>query len=174
MRFVSRVTVAAMKSLSLMLVGAAFAAFTLQASAESTLTVSGVHNCCKGCAKGIEEAITKAGATAAIDGTTVTITAKSDDAAQKAAEKLVAAGYFGEGAPAPKVSDSKVKSAKVGGVHLCCGKCVKAVEEAVMSVSGVTSHNAEKGAKTFTVEGDFSTAALAAALQKAGLSGDIN
>lgn len=162
-----------MKSFASLLFGAAFAALPLTASAESTLTLSGVHNCCKGCAKGIEEAITKAGATASIDGSTVTITAKSDDAAQKAAEKLVAAGYFGEGAPAPKVSDSKVKSAKVGGVHLCCGKCVKAVEEAVMSVSGVTSHNAEKGSATFTVEGDFSTAALASALQKAGFSGDI-
>lgn len=156
-----------------MLVGAAFAAFTLQASADSTLTISGVHNCCKSCAKGIEGAITKAGATAAIDGTTVTITAKSEADAKKAADELVAAGYFGEGATAPEVSDAKVKSATVSGVHLCCGKCVTAVDKAVKAVSGASTHNAEKGAKTFTVEGDFSTKELAAALNQAGLSGTI-
>lgn len=162
-----------MKTLLPLFAGAAFAAFASTASAESTLTITGVHNCCKGCAKGIEDAVTKADATAVIDGTTVTITAKSEAAAKKAAERLVAAGYFGEGAPAPEVADSNVKSAKVSGAHLCCGKCVKAVDEAVKSVSGVTSHNAEKGAKTFTVEGDFSTGALASALQKAGFSGEI-
>ena len=162
-----------MKTIAFLFFGTALAALPLTASADSTLTVSGVHNCCKGCAKGIEEAITKAGATAAIDGTTVTITAKSEADAKKAADELVAAGYFGEGATAPEVSDAKVKSATVSGVHLCCGKCVKAVEKAVSAVAGAKSHTAEKGADSFTVEGDFSTAELAAALNKEGLSGSI-
>lgn len=162
-----------MKSLSLIIVGAAFAAFTLQASAESTLELTGVHNCCKSCTKGIEKAVTGAGATATIDGETVTITARSSSDVKKAAEALVAAGYFGEGATAPEVKDAKVKSAKVSGVHLCCGKCVTAVEKAVKSVAGASSHTAEKGSESFTVEGDFSTKELAAALNKAGLSGTI-
>ncbi|MCB1230699.1 MAG: cation transporter [Verrucomicrobiae bacterium] len=163
-----------MKSLTLILVGAvSLAAFTFSASADTTVTLSGVHNCCKSCAKGIDKAVTGAGATAEIVDTTVTITAKDEAAAQKAVDGLLAAGYFGEGATAPEIADAKTKSATVSGVHLCCGKCVKAVEKAVTSVKGATSHTAEKGAKTFTVEGDFSTAELAAALNKEGLNGTI-
>lgn len=162
-----------MKSFTSLLVGAALAAFTLSAQAESTVTISGVHNCCKGCAKDIDAAVTKAGATAEIDDSTVKITAKTEADAKKAADALVAAGYFGEGATAPQVKDAKVKSATVSGVHLCCGKCVKAVEKAVKTVAGATTHSAEKEADSFTVEGDFSTAELAAALNKQGLSGSI-
>ncbi len=163
-----------MKSLTHLLVGAvALAAFVLSASAETSVTLSGVHNCCKGCAKGIDKAITGAGATAEIDGETVVVKAKNDAAGEKAVAALLAAGYFGEGATAPEVADAKVKSAEVSGVHLCCGKCVKAVEKAVAACKGAASHNAEKGAKTFTVEGDFSTADLAAALNAAGLNGSI-
>lgn len=162
-----------MRKLSMTLVGAALAAITLTAQAESSLTITGVHNCCKGCANGIEKAITKAGATAAIDGETVKITAASEADAKKAAESLVAAGYYGKGAPAPAVADAKVTSATVGGVHLCCGKCVTAVEKALKSVAGVTGHTAAKGAEAFTVSGDFSTKALAEALNGAGFSGSI-
>lgn len=54
------------------------------------------------------------------------------------------------------------------GPRLCCGKCVTAVEKAVKSIAGVTSHTAEKNVETFTVEGDFSTKELAEALNKAG------
>jgi copper chaperone CopZ len=162
-----------MKSFKLSLAVAALAAFTLPLHAETSLTLSGVHNCCKGCAKGIEAAITGAGATAEIDGKKVVITASSEAKVKKAAEALLAAGYFGEGAEPAAVTDAKVKSATVGAVHLCCGKCVSAVEKAVKSVSGVTSHTAEKNADTFTVEGDFSTKELAEALNKAGFNGSI-
>ena len=162
-----------MKALTVLILGAALAAFTSSVHADATVTITGVHNCCKGCAKGIEGAITKAGATAVIDDTTVTITAKSEEEAKKAAGALVAAGYFGEGATAPAITDAKVKTATVGGVHLCCGKCVTAVEKAVKTVTGATSHNATKGADNFTVEGDFSTKELATALNKAGFSGSI-
>lgn len=162
-----------MKSLTSLIIGAALAAFTLTAQAESTITLTGVHNCCKGCAKGIDAAVTKAGATSEIDDSTVKITAKTEADAKKAADALVAAGYFGDGATAPEVKDAKVKAATVSGVHLCCGKCVKAVEKAVKTVAGASSHTAEKGVDSFTVEGDFSTAELAAALNKQGLSGSI-
>ncbi|MEI6712644.1 MAG: cation transporter [Verrucomicrobiota bacterium] len=139
-----------------------------------TLTLEGVHNCCKKCEKGISDAVSKVdGATATADKGTVTITAKDADSAKKAVASLVEGGYFGKGAEAPAVTDATVKTASVAGVHLCCGKCVTAVENAVKSVKGVTSHNAEKGASSFNVEGEFSTKELAAALNKAGFNGSL-
>lgn len=150
-----------------------FAAIGL-AHAESTLTLTGVHNCCGSCDKGIIKAIEKVeGAKASTAKDKVTITAKNDATVKKAVISLLAAGYFGEGAEAPVVADARVKSATVSGVHLCCGKCVTAARKAAESVSGVTGQNAAKGAKSFTVEGDFSTTELAAALNKQGLNGTI-
>jgi hypothetical protein len=67
----------------------------------------------------------------------------------------------------------KVKSLKMEGVHLCCGKCVKAVDKATASVSGVKAHTATKGAKSFEVTGDFNDKDLMTALQKEGLTGKI-
>lgn len=146
----------------------------LNVQAESTVTLTGVHNCCQGCDKGITKAVAKvSGASATTDEDKVTITAKDDADAQKAVASLVDAGYFGKGATALPVVDAKVKSAKVDGVHLCCGKCVKAIDEVVKNVPGATSHDATKGADSFKVEGDFSTATLATALNDAGLSGKI-
>lgn len=145
---------------------------SLSARAES-VTISGVHNCCKKCDDGIIKAVKSAGAEAKTDKGTVIITAADAAGAKKAVEALLAAGYAGKGAEAPAVADAKVKSATVSGVHLCCGKCVTAAEKAVMSVKGVTKHDATKGAESFKVEGDFSTAELAAALNKGGLNGTI-
>ena len=149
-------------------------ALTLSAQAEATLKITGVHNCCKKCDTGILNAVKKVeGASATTEKSTVTITAKDEATAKKAAASLVAAGYAGKESEVPAVTDAKVKSATVSGVHLCCPKCVTAAEKAVMSVAGVTKHNATKGAESFTVDGDFSTAALSAALQKGGFSGGI-
>lgn len=143
---------------------------TAAAHADSTIKLSGVHNCCKSCANGISAAVAKvAGAEAKIDKRSVEVTAKDEASAKQAVASLLSAGYFGEGATAPEVTDAKVKTADVSGLHLCCGKCVTAAEDAIMGVAGVTKHNATKGAKTFQVEGDFSTKQLAAALNKAGL-----
>jgi len=148
--------------------------FSVSLHAESTVTLTDVHNCCKGCTNGITKAINKVdGATAAVDGKTVVITAKSETVAKKAVESLVDAGYFGTGAEAPMVKDAQVKTASIDGVHLCCAKCVTAVDKAVKSVPGVTGHDAVKGGDSIKVEGDFSTAALAAALNKAGFAGKM-
>jgi len=62
---------------------------------------------------------------------------------------------------------------KIEGVHLCCGKCVKAVDKAVKSVPGVKEQTATKGAKSFEVTGDFNDQEVFTALQKEGLSGKI-
>jgi copper chaperone CopZ len=92
----------------------------------------------------------------------------------------VAAGYFGKSSD-PEIKlisktgakGEKVKSLEVEGVHLCCGKCVKAVGTALGEVPGVTGNTATKGAKSFTVNGDFNDKDAFAALQKAGLTGQV-
>ena len=66
-----------------------------------------------------------------------------------------------------------VKSVKVEGVHLCCAKCVKAVDKAVTSTTGAKAQTATKGAKTFEVTGEFNDKDLMTALQKEGLTGKI-
>jgi copper chaperone CopZ len=67
----------------------------------------------------------------------------------------------------------KVQSLKVDGVHLCCGKCVKSVNTALESVTGVKANTATKGAKSFEITGDFNDKEVFAALQKAGLTGQV-
>jgi len=106
------------------------------------------------------------------------VTGADQATVQKAADALVAAGYFGKSSdPAIKVANQtgaknqKVKSLEIEGVHLCCGKCVKAVSTALGEVNGVTGNTATKGAKFFVVNGDFNDKDVFAALQKAGLSG---
>lgn len=144
------------------------------ASAESKVKLTNVHNCCKSCTKGIEQAVTKSGATAAVDKTTVTITAADDAAAKKAVDGLVAAGHFGEGASdAQTPSDAKAKSVTVEGVHLCCGKCVDGFNKAVKAVAGVTGTNAAKNATSVTIEGDVSPKAVLEGLHKAGFGGTV-
>jgi copper chaperone CopZ len=149
-------------------------ALTLNVRAESTVTLTGVHNCCKKCENGITGAVAKiSGASATAVKDTVTITAKDDADAKKAVASLVEAGYFGAGAEAPAVTDSKVKSATIEGVHLCCGKCVDAFNKAATATAGVSKTDAVKGATSVKVEGDFSTKEFLAALNKGGFSGKL-
>lgn len=157
------------------------AALSLAAHAETTVKLTNVHLCCNSCVKGVEKAVaTVSGVTAVSDkdAGTVTLTAPDAATAQKAADALVAAGYFGKSEAADVkltsttgAKDAKVSTLAVNDVHLCCAKCVKAVDAAVKSAPGVTEHNAEKGAKTFTVKGDFKPTDVFAALEKAGLTG---
>ena len=152
------------------------------ASAEVTTKLSNVHLCCGSCVKGVAAATAKvAGAKLACDkdAGTVAITAADNATVQQAVDALVGAGYFGTSSnPEIKVAshtgvaDGAVKSLTVTGVHLCCGKCVKAVSDALKSVPGVRGNTAEKGSETFVVTGDdFSAKAVFAALEKAGLAG---
>lgn len=160
------------------LIALAILGFAAPSFAESKVTLTGVHNCCKSCTKGIEKAVTSvSGATAAVEKDSVTITAGSAADVQKATDALIAAGYTGSTSDASvKVTpgsapDEKVSALTVSGVHLCCGKCVTAVEKAALAVSGVKSHNATKGAESFKVEGEFNAKDLMASLAKAGFTG---
>jgi copper chaperone CopZ len=146
--------------------------------AEEKVTLTDVHDCCKKCAEGLNKAVATApGATAAIEKTTVTLTAADTATLQKAVDAIVAAGYTGNSDNAAvKVTpgtgpDEKVTALTITGTHLCCGKCVKGVDAAVMTVPGVKSHTAVKGAESFKVEGEFNGKDLMAALAKAGYTG---
>jgi copper chaperone CopZ len=138
--------------------------------------------CCKGCVNGAQKAVDEVkGAKAEIDADSGTVTLSGPDAAtvQKAANSLVKAGYFGKSEGDIKLdtdtgaTDKKVQTLRIEGAHLCCGKCVKAVDRAVKAVSGAKEHNAVKGAKTFEVTGDFNDKEFMTALQKEGLTGKI-
>jgi|SRR6266850_3479257 len=140
-----------------------------------------VHLCCPSCVKGVQKAVAEVPgvtASASQDEATVTLTGPDNATVQKAVDALVAAGYFGKsGDPAIMMKNKTgaknqmVKSLEIEGVHLCCGKCVKAVSTALGEVSGVTGNTATKGAKSFVVNGDFNDKDVFTALQKAGLAG---
>ena len=159
-------------------------ALTLSARAADVSTkISDVHLCCQSCVKGVQKAVADLkGVTATVDEDAETVSLAGADAAtvQKAADALVAAGYFGTSsnpeiklAASTGASGKKVQTLKLEGVHLCCGKCVSAVDKAVKSVPGVKEQTAVKNAKTFEVTGDFNDKEVFDALQKAGLTGKV-
>ena len=155
-------------------------AFSAQA-ADVSVKLTDVHLCCQSCVKGVQAAVGQVpGVTASADMEegTVSLTGPDTATVQKAVDALTSAGYFGKSSdPSIKVNavtgakDQKVQSLQVEGVHLCCGKCVKSVNAALSSVPGVTGNTAAKGAKSFTVTGDFNDKEVFDALQKAGLTG---
>lgn len=171
-----------MKSLVTTIAFASALALSVQAADVST-KLSGVHLCCGSCVKGVEAAVAKVpGVTASVDkdAGTVSLSAAEKGALHKAVGSLVAAGYFGKSSDAGiKVNahtgakGQKVQSLKVSNVHLCCGKCVTAVADALKSVDGVKANTAAKGVETFEITGDFNDKDVFAALHKAGLTGHI-
>jgi copper chaperone CopZ len=162
---------------------AAAVVLTLSVRAEESVKISEVHLCCKGCVTGAEKAVsTVPGIKAEVDqaGGTVTLTGADNASLQKGATALMKGGYFGKSSDShvKMVSHSgakgaQVKSVRVEGVHLCCAKCVKAVDHALKSVNGVKEHTAVKGAENFEVTGDFNDKEVFAALEKEGLYGKV-
>ena len=161
---------------------AAIAAITLSAHA-ADVKITDVHICCKGCVTGVEEAIAKVDgvkAEADKDAHTITLTAADTATLQKGADALIKAGYYGKSEDSnvkmhahTGAKGEKVTSLKIEGVHLCCGKCVTAVDKALKTVDGVKEHTAVKNAKSFEVTGEFNDKEVFAALQKAGLTGKV-
>ena len=170
-----------MKSLLLSFV-AVFALATAS-QADVTVKISDVHLCCGKCVTGAKKAVDEVdGAKATIDkdASTIEITAPDTATAQKVADSLTKAGFFGTTTDSSIKIDAttgakgaKVQTLTIKGVHLCCPKCVTAVHKAVTGVSGVTGDTATKGAESFTVTGDFTDSDIFAALQKAGLTGKV-
>jgi copper chaperone CopZ len=157
----------------------ALAVSSLAYADDANAKINGVHLCCGKCVTGAEKAVESvpgAKATVNKDEGTVTITAPDKATAQKAADALVKAGYFGRSSDVKMDASTgakgeKVQKLKVQGVHLCCPKCVKAVNSALKGVDGVKENNATKGAESFDVSGDFNDKAVFTALQKEGLTG---
>jgi len=155
----------------------------VSARAESSAKLTDVHLCCQSCVKGVEKAVKGIdGLTATVDQDAETVKLTGPDAAtvQKGADALVAAGYFGKSSdsniklsPDTGAKGAKVQTLKLEGVHLCCGKCVTAVDKAVKSVAGVKEHTAKKNAPSFEVSGDFNDKEVVDALHNAGLSGTV-
>lgn len=171
-----------MKAIILSTTVALALAFSVGA-ADVSAKLTDVHLCCQGCVKGVQKAVAPvSGVTADADMDNDSINLSGPDTAtvQKAVDALTGAGYYGKsGNPDIKVNgetgakDVKVKSLQVEDVHLCCGKCVKSVNAALENVPGVTANTATKGAKSFTISGDFNEKDAMAALQKAGLTGRV-
>ena len=158
---------------------------------EVTVTLSGVHMCCKGCVEAVEGIKENEDIKVVIDeevefsasrsDKTITIKAPSGKAAQGALKAVVAAGYYGESDHSAlkideakgKGSDFTTKTVQIRDVHLCCGSCVKAVKKAVESVDGVDDLEVKSGAKRFTVtsEEDFKPYDILMALRAAGFGG---
>lgn len=168
-----------MKLFQTIAIVAVMVGFVGAAQAED-ITLSGVHLCCKGCAKGVGEAAKSAGVSASCDLDAGTVTLKGVDkkSGMKAMAALAKAGYHGKSsnkdlamelAKAPK---GKVSSLKVTGFHNCCGKCEKAITSAVAKVKGAKL-NLEKKAKTFTVTGDFNARQVLMQLAKNGMHGTV-
>ncbi len=145
------------------------------------VTLSDVHICCGSCVKGVNAAVaTVTGLTAKVDQDEGTVVLTADDTAtlQKGVDALTTAGFFGKSSdPAIKVNadtgakNQKMQTLTISGLHLCCGKCVKAVNQILSGVPGVTGNTAAKGVKSFDVTGDFNDKDVFDALQKAGLTG---
>jgi copper chaperone CopZ len=171
-----------MKSILLSLVAALALVQAVRAD-DVTVKLTEVHMCCDSCVKGAAKA------TAGIDGlkctadkTTKSVVLTGPDIAtvQKGADALINAGYFGVSSdPNIKINAAtgakgeKVQTLKVEGVHLCCGKCVKAFNTAMKDVPGVTTNNAAKNAEIVVITGDFKDSDVMDALQKAGLTGKV-
>ncbi len=152
-------------------------------SAETTVVLGGVHNCCNACQKGIEKAGEKLrDTTITAKGGTVTIVAKSKSEAKKAIEALNDAGYHGkvEGGEfaskspaASSASEKKVKSASVTVGHNCCDKCRATLKDAVKSAPGVTDTDISAKALTFKVTGEFAKADVLSAINNAGFHASV-
>jgi copper chaperone CopZ len=168
--------ISALASLLLALTPAAFAA-------DVTVKLSDVHLCCNTCVKDADAAVAAIpGASAVTDPyqKVVLVTAPDAATAQKAVDALVAAGYYGSSSDSSikvsdgnVLSDTKVHSLTVEGLHLCCDKCVSITKKVLATVPGVTADTASKDNPSFVVTGDFSSKDLLTALHKAGLTGEI-
>ena len=65
---------------------------------------------------------------------------------KEALAAIAKAGYYGESNHETyriadgDASDAPTDMVEVSGVHLCCGKCVSSVDDALESIEGATGH----------------------------------
>jgi copper chaperone CopZ len=157
-------------------------ALTGMVSPNATYEVKGLHLCCNGCNGAATGAINGGGGKdAAASSGTVTFTAANDGAAQKALDKLAAAGFWGTiesktvrmnddsgTVLPPKAKPVKVSSGTWKGAHNCCDGCNKKLKEAIKGVEGVTEDDCAANKATFIVKGEYDPSALIKAIHDAG------
>jgi copper chaperone CopZ len=169
-----------MKTRTLLAALAIACATSVSAFAAETVTLSDVHLCCNNCVNGANAALKPTGATGTADrnAKTIVLTAPDKETLQKGANALIAAGYFGKSSDnsikmdaASGAPDSKVQTATVTGVHLCCPSCVTTVKGVLGKVDGVKSNTVAPRATSFNVAGDFSPKSMFEALNAEGLAG---
>jgi copper chaperone CopZ len=152
------------------------------AEAETKVTLSKTHVCCKRCEQVVAQVFEKAavkGTASKADGS-ITFTAPSEEKAQQVLDQLAAAGFHGQTdnkALAIKedsgVKSGKVKSLDLQGLHNCCGACNTAIKGAIKKVEGVESDTAKANSDKVTIKGDFDALAVIEALNKAGFHATV-
>lgn len=148
---------------------------------ETEVTLSGAHLCCGGCKSSVEDAVEGLDdIELSMSGDNITVKGKSGRDVQKAIDAIAIAGFYGESdnedvmIPAGGASDTAADSVTVSDVHLCCGKCVRAIDAVVKAVDGAESHTAENDASSFTISGKgIKPSAILAALRAEGMNGTV-
>jgi copper chaperone CopZ len=143
--------------------------------------LTGLHICCSGCKNRIEElgeGEEDDDVKISIKGDAVHVKGDSDREAQAAVDRIMNGGFFGKSNSetvvvyTPESGGGKHDELEVSGVHLCCGKCVNAVEDALEEVPNIDDIDIKKGEKKFVITGKKVDAAkIGAALNGVGLSG---
>ena len=166
----------------LLALAAAVPALTGMVAPAVTVEVKGLHLCCNACNGAATGAVSSAGAKdAAASSGTLTFTAANEGSAQKALDKLTAAGFWGTiesktlrlnddsgTVLPPKAKPVKISSGTWKGAHNCCDGCTKALKEAIKGVAGVTSDDAASKSPVFVVKGEYDPSELIKAIHDAG------
>lgn len=147
------------------------------ARAETKVTISKTHLCCGACVTAVDKVLAEIKGVKHQTNRTehsISLTADSDEAAQKAIDALAKSGFHGSldndklKYKTPNVPKGKVTRLELDGVHNCCGQCNTAIKKAVATVSGVKGDTAKAKETSFVVEGDFVAADVVKALNDVG------
>lgn len=144
------------------------------------VVLSGVHLCCSKCEKKMEEAVARYDDIKLVfdkDAETVTFKGETGQAVEDALFKVHEAGFYGTTdherlkMKKPGGSTKEYEELNVTGIHVCCGKCEKAIKSALKEVPGIEDDTLEKGKSSFKVSGKKITIAdLNKALNGVGLN----
>jgi copper chaperone CopZ len=147
-------------------------------AAETKVEVKNTHLCCNRCVQVVGQILQKVdGVTGKCDrgSSTISITAKDKEAAQKALDALAEGGFTGtiDNKELTIKDDSgvtkgKVKSLTLTGIHNCCNACNEGINKALGQVKGVTANTAKARSDTFEVTGDFDAEEVVKTLNAAG------
>jgi len=162
--------------------GAAKAGSKEMPKGPTSVVLTGAHVCCSKCEKGMEKAIERYDDIKLVfdkDAGTVTFNGESGQSVEDALFKIHDAGYYGSTDHArlkmKKLGGStkEMEEADVSGLHNCCGKCEKAIKNALKTVKGIDEHTLDKGKTSFKITGKFTIAEVMKALGDAGMAATI-